>query len=448
MKQSKKWVLLVSMVLAGLLVLACGGSDDSSSGSVSGQQGSSEEQVEFDIFQYNVEIVMALEKAIDRYMELNPNIKINLTTVGGGEDYSTALRAQFQSGRAPEIFNIGGPQDVSSWREYLEDLSDQPWVPHASSGTLEGVTIDGEVYGLPFAIEGYGFMYNKRIFEAAGIDASKINSYDTLVSAVQTLDTKIQSGELRDQFPLLEAVFEFPVKETWVVGHHLVNAAMNHEFASSLDAYAAKSVQFTYGNAMKALVDIQADYTTSRNNKQSLNAVDYPTQVDGGIAIERVAMIQQGTWAYRGIAAVDQTVADNLGFLPMPVLGGKEDCIPIGVPMYWCVNAKSVDSEKVAAEEFLNWLYNSEEGKDVVVNGFHFIPPLTNYGDRELQSSLGQAVKEYADAGKTTSWVFMGFPENWGMDVLGNEVQKYLAGIQSWKDVEDNARTRWEEARQ
>ena len=31
---------------------------------------------------------------------------------------------------------------------------------------------------MPYAIEGYGFVYNKDIFEAAGIDASKLKTYD------------------------------------------------------------------------------------------------------------------------------------------------------------------------------------------------------------------------------------------------------------------------------
>ncbi len=434
----KKWLIPFIGIVA-LLVVSCGGSNESSS--------NTKDKVEIDIFQFKVEIASQLESATKRYMELNPNVKINLTTVGGGDDYGAALRAQFSSGQEPEIFNIGGPQDVQSWMGNLENLGDQPWVSSASAGTLDGVTVDGEVYGLPFAVEGYGFIYNKAIFEAAGIDASKITSFAALESAVKTLDVQISAGELASQFPLLEAVFEFPAKETWVTGLHLSNAVMNHEFKSSLDAFSSESVDFTYGDAMQALVDLQADFSSSSNKKQMLNAVDYATQVDGGIAIERVAIIQQGNWVYGGVEAVDSEVAANLGILPMPVKGGIENSIPIGVPMYWSVNSKSSDDQKAAAKDFLNWLYNSEEGKEIVVHEFLFIPPLTNYDNLEPKDSLGQAVKSYADAGNTTGWVFMGYPDAWGMDVLGNEIQKYLAGNQSWSSVLSNSRTKWESDR-
>ena len=67
------------------------------------------------IFQFKVEINDALVAATKRYMELNPGVKVNLETVGGGDDYGAALRTRMQSSDQPAIFNIGGPQDVIDW---------------------------------------------------------------------------------------------------------------------------------------------------------------------------------------------------------------------------------------------------------------------------------------------------------------------------------------------
>lgn len=150
-----------------------------------------EEVVEVDIFQFKVEIVEALEEAVVAYEAENPNVKINLQTVGGGDDYGAALRAQFQSGNEPDIYNVGGPQDVKDWMDKLEDLSSEPWASQALEGVLSGVTVDGGVYGLPYNIEGYGLAYNKAIFEDAGIDASTIKDYASLDAALATLQTKL-----------------------------------------------------------------------------------------------------------------------------------------------------------------------------------------------------------------------------------------------------------------
>ena len=51
------------------------------------------ETVEVDIFQFKVEVAKALEEAAKVYEEEKGNVKINIQTVGGGDDYGAALRA-------------------------------------------------------------------------------------------------------------------------------------------------------------------------------------------------------------------------------------------------------------------------------------------------------------------------------------------------------------------
>ncbi|MEW9121160.1 MAG: ABC transporter substrate-binding protein [Thermotaleaceae bacterium] len=435
--------LMTLLVLSVFLLSACG--PQQSAPPATTEEGA--EDVTLNIFQFKVEIAKELEEAARLYASEHPNVKINIQTVGGGDDYGAALRAKVQSGVEPTIFNIGGPQDVEDWMTRLEDLSDQPWVAQALDGVLLDVTVDGKVFALPFNIEGYGFIYNKEIFEAAEIDPSQITDFASLETAVKALDSKIKAGELKEKFPNLKAAFEVAAKETWITGLHCSNAVISQEFESSLDAYAAKKIAFKYGDGLKALLDLQSDYSANAKSKGKLNAVDYATQVDQGIAIERVAIIQQGNWIYGGVKAVDEAVANNLDILPMPVKGGKEDGIPVGVPMYWAVNNKGSDAEKAAAKDFLNWLYTSDKGKDFIVNKFFFIPPLKGYENLEPKDPLGRAVKRYAEAGKTMSWVFMGYPTGWGMNVLGVEIQKYLAGEIKWEDLLNNAQNQWEEMR-
>jgi len=403
------------------------------------------EEVEVDIFQFKVEIVEALEKAIELYEAENPNVRINLQTVGGGDDYGAALRAQFQSGNEPDIYNVGGPQDVKDWMEKLEDLSDAPWADKVLEGVASGVTVDGKVYGLPYNIEGYGLAYNKAIFEAAGIDASSIDTFDKMEDAFKTIMAKIESGELEGQFPLLEAPVSYAAAETWVTGLHSSNGAFANEFASSIEAFSAKNIEFKHADAYKAYLDLMADYSPNAANKAKMNSVDYATQVDEGIAIERVAVIQQGNWIYGGVKNVDEAVAENLGFLPMPMKGVREDSIAIGVPMYWALNSESASADKAAAKDFLNWLYTSEEGKKLVVNEMFFIPPLSGYDDVKPADPLAQDIMMYANEGRTMPWVFMGYPTDWGQGVLGEQVQKYYAGVATWEEVVETAIAKWNE---
>ncbi len=436
-------LLIIVMLMSSMLLSACGTKTNETQGTGSDK----EEIVEVDIFQFKVEIAQELEAAIKAYQNDNPNVKINLQTVGGGDDYGAALRAKFQSGNEPAIFNVGGPQDVQDWLDRLEELTNEAWVDKALTGVLSGVTVEDKVYGLPFNMEGYGLIYNKRIFEAAGIDGDKIVDFASLEDAVKTLDAKIKAGELKEEFPLLEAVFEYAAKETWVTGLHTSNAFISQEFNSSLDAFDAKTLEFKYADQLKKFIDLQADYTSNAKSKNRLNAVDYSTQVEHGLALERVAIIQQGNWVFGGVNNINPEVAENLGILPMPVVGVKEDSIPVGVPMYWTVNKNKDEKVIDAAKDFLNWLYTSDTGKDYIVNKFYFIPPLEGYGDLKANDPISAEVLRFAEAGRVMPWVFMGYPTGWGMDVLGVNIQKYYAGEITWDEAVQDSITKWQETR-
>ena len=408
------------------------------------------EVVEIDVLQFKVEIAPALAEAARLFEEAHPGIVITIRTVGGGDCYHSALRAVFAAGVAPTIFNVGGPQDVADWAHTLQDLTDEPWVELAYENVLASVTVDGRVYGLPFNIEGYGFIYNRAIFKAAGIDTAKIVDFATLEAAAEKLYAKIQAGELADEFPRLEAVFELAAAETWVTGKHTANAILAQEFGSSIDAFHAAEVEFRYSESLRALIDLQARFSPHADNWAQLNAVDYMTQVDMGIAIERVAVIQQGNWVFGGVNAIDPNVAANLGILPFPVKGAVEDSIPVGVPFHWAINKNAGEAEVEAAKKFLNWLYTSDEGMRIVVEEFFFIPPLRGFAEAGFEPAdpLALAVLEFAAEGRTMPWVFMGTPSGWAMEVLGVEIQRYLAGKATWDEIINTARASWAELRQ
>lgn len=397
--------------------------------------------VKVDIFQFKVETKEALEKAANLYMKKNSDVTINIQTVGGGNDYGAALRSRFASGNEPTIFNVGGPQDVKDWMNYLDDLSDQPWVDLAYKGVLSGVTVNGGVYGLPFNQEGYGFIYNKAIFRKAGIDAESITSYDALVSAFEKLDKQ------KDKLGI-KAVVAFPAKEKWVTGLHLSNVALSPGFGDVLTTFDSKKVDFKYGDQLQTLVDLQSKYAYKpAGTRASLNAVDYSTQVEELFSLGQVAVIQQGNWVYGSIASMDKELAQNIGLLPIPLRNVVEDSIPVGVPMYWAVNKKKGEAEKDAAKEFLNWIYTSPEGKKMIINDFKFIPALKGYDKLKPSDPLARDIIKYSEAEKTIPWVFMGYPSGWGEQVLGANIQAYLAGDMSWPELIKNCQDEWAAAR-
>lgn len=424
--------MMATMVLSMGALQGCGSSGDKD-----------KDKVTISIFQYKVETKDALEKAARAYEKENTNVKINVETVGGGSDYTAALKTKFSSGEEPVIYNIGGTQDANDWKDKLEDLSEESWVGKAYDGTLESVTLDGKVYGMPLAQEGYGFIYNKQIFKDAGVDASKISTFADMEKAFETLDEK--KSELG-----IDSVFVLPGSEKWVTGLHLSNIAFGNEFKSAKESYEAKEIEFKYADELKKIVDLQLKYALKPDGKDSsVNGVDYSTQVEKQFSIGKAAVIQQGNWIYGTIEEIDEEVAKNVGILPIPLDGVKEGSIPVGVPYYWAVNSTKSEAEREAAKDFLDWLYTSDDGMDRIVNDFNFIPPFKGYDADNLKPKdpLAQDIMKYSNDNKTMPWVFMGYPTGWGENNLGVQMQKYFSGEYTWDKLVDEAKDTWKQDR-
>lgn len=433
MKNVKRiMAVALALTLSTALFSGCGSSSSSSG------------KVTVDMFQFKVEAKTALEKAVKDYEAEHKNVTINIQTVGGGQDYGAALKSKFASGDEPAIYNIGGPQDVQDWKSKLEDLSSQSWVSKVYDGDLDAAKSGGKVYGMPFDLEGYGFIYNKLIFKKAGIDPSTIKNFSDLQKAVSTLDSK--KKELG-----LDAVFALPGKETWVTGLHLANTALSPELKDGVSAFKAKNIDFKYNDGMKKLLDLQIQYAYKPDGtNKSINSVDYSTQVEQKFSLGKVAIIQQGNWIYSSVSAINKNIADNMGLLPMPIDGAiKDGSIPVGVPMYWAINKDKDTQTKKAAEDFLNWLYTSDKGKQLIIHDFKFIPALKGYEASNLQpvDPVSKDILKYSNEGNTIPWVFMGYPTGWGQNKLAPDIQKYTAGEMTWDKLVQDAKDTWAASR-
>ena len=429
---------LVLLSAAGVLA-ACGNESDipgTDGGGADGDagDGGSTEEIQLDIMQGKVEFNEQFNDLAQMYMDENPNVSIEITSVGGGTDYFTQLTTRFSAGDEPDIFSVAGPNQMEQMSEYMADLSDTDLAGAALEGMLDDVTQDDDtVEALPFNLEGYGFIYNKNVFEEAGIDAEAIMTYEDLESAVQTLSE--QSDELG-----IEAPFAFPGAEGWVAGDHLANVYLAHEFDENVNnAYNADTLEFERGDEFQRMLDLQAN-----NSIEPILSLDYSQQVEEYFSLGQVAMIQQGNWVYPTLEQMDPELAENgVGMIPIP-LEGHEGDLPVGIPNYWAVNGNKDDAVVQEAKDFLDWMYLSEEGKDFVINEFNFIPAYEGYEDMEIGDPLSQVVYEYSQEGNTIGWIFNGYPTGFTNNEFGPNIQAYLAGEMTWDEMINNSISAWE----
>lgn len=424
----KRTFLLSTIALTSVLgLVGCGSS---------GADASDEGTVTLEVFNIKTETAEKMDDLVAVFEETHENIDINMTTVGGGTDATAALQSKFSSGDEPDIFMLGGLADAQTWEHKLADLGDTDLAKNAIEGTLEGATLNDTVLGVPMNIEGYGWLVNTEIFEKAGIELDSIQSFADFENAVKTIDSK--KSELG-----LDGVFGFSGGETWVSSQFSSNFVAP-EFNNSLnETYEAKELELTYADQMKQYADLAIEY-----NAGPLESMDYSTSVEELFASEKVAIVHQGNWIVPTLNSLDESFAkEKLSIIPMFVENETEGKIVAGPAWYWAVN-KDKDQEVIDASiEFLTWMYTDEEAMDSIINDFEFIPAYTNFSSDAITDPLSNEIYTYLSEGNTVPWVHNSYPDGYGQNAFGVNLQAYAAGEISWDEFVTTLKTTWNEER-
>ncbi|WP_019534235.1 ABC transporter substrate-binding protein [Paenibacillus ginsengihumi] len=411
MKQGfkKTAALTMSAALLAGLAAGCGGNQAQDGNNAGG--GAEGNQVTLKIFQFKVEINEALNRLKDEYEKTHPNVKLQIETVGGGADYGAALKTKFASNDAPDIFNNGGFREMETWMEHLEDLSDQPWVKDIAPVAKEPMSKDGKIYGQPMNIEGYGFLYNKELFQKAGI-----TELPKTLSQLEEAAKKLQAIGVTP--------FSNGYQEWWILGNHTFNVAVArqpdpNQFIAGLNDGSQKFGGPIFDDWTR-LVDLTLKY-----GQPNPLTTDYNTQVTN-FATGKAAMMQQGNWTQVQINQINPDI--KVGVLPMPINEDAEanDKLFVGVPNNWVINKNS--KVKAEAKEFLNWLVTSDIGKQYMTKEFKFIPAFTNITASESDvGDIAVDIMKYTSENKVLSWNWFKYPDG-AVQEFGASMQAYIAG--------------------
>ncbi len=122
-----------------------------------------------------------LQAILDRFQQLNPDIKIDATYLPIGTTYANTLRTQLQGGNGPDVFYVtagsGGLQSVLPLAKagYVADLSKRPWVKTLPLAPANRPFFwrQGRLTALPFAVVPVGVMYHTDVMADLGIEVPK-----------------------------------------------------------------------------------------------------------------------------------------------------------------------------------------------------------------------------------------------------------------------------------
>ena len=357
------------------------------------------------IVQNKVEIDAALQEYAAAYSaETGKNVKV--ITAGGSSDYNTALKAEFASGKEPDIFVIEGPTGYELYKDKIADLTGEEWTEYTAAAYMDG----DKVVGFPVAVEGYGMAYNKDILDKAGIDPATLTNVDAYQAAFEKLDSMKEELGLD---AVVSMVAGTAPGMTWVTGLHNFNVyltvGLDRNDTSIIDQVLEGKVDEDRFHAYceyVALIFKYSDPEMLLNGTQDMQLAAF--------ANGKTAFYHQGNWMDPNIVALN--VDFPMAYAPHAFLHEDTDGILVNAPSWYVVNANAGNVEQAA--DFLNALALTEAGQDYMVNKAAMVPAFTNV-TLEPATPLSKSVMEWNAAGKTYSWQQYKLPDGFGMGTLG-----------------------------
>jgi raffinose/stachyose/melibiose transport system substrate-binding protein len=308
----------------------------------------------------------------------NPGVKIEMQFLEN-EAYKAKLPSMLQSKDRPHIIYSwsGGVLKSQIEAGVLEDITAPMagYKDNLAPAAVSAFTLDGKIYGIPFAQSQTGFFYNKELMAKAGLDGARIKTWDDLLDAVKKLKaagiTPLMVGGA-DKWPIHFYWTNLAVR---IGGKPAFDAALRGENGGFEGETFIKA-----GQTFKQLVDLEPFQNgfLGFKNPQALGAFG-----DG-----KAAMTLAISTAYaqqRSLSADKKGISDeNLGWFDFPVVaGGKGDpSDTLGGINGWLVT-KDAPKETVA---FVKSFVSLEVQKRLAAGGF--LVPVYKGADEGLASPL------------------------------------------------------------
>lgn len=276
----------------------------------------------------------------DMVHEKHPNITVTLKTAPWG-DYWTKLPILAASGQVGDIVAMQSLR-TPSFYQVLEPLNAyverDGFDKSAFVGSImEGMSANGQLYGLPYDVGPWVVFYNKDKFEAAGLALPAVDwTMDDFMTAAKALTTEGSYG-----FGATPGLFP-----QWV--------------AASGASYLTEEgkVEFTRPEVVKAAESFGALVSVDKVAPAVPATADPGDFVSGRFDSGNVAMLVDGPWSILGKVG---TVKFDLGIVPMPAGPAGSQSVTAGSGFGISTSSKNKDAAWLAiqvltgpeAEEYL-----------------------------------------------------------------------------------------------
>lgn len=379
------------------------------------------------------------EKKIMPAFTEETGIKATVMTAAANS-YGPTLKAELAKAKMPTLFQIGNYNGYLEYKDYAMDLSNTEFYNRLTDKSLAITGEDGGVYAVPYTVEGYGIIANKKLIaDYCALDGAKIASIDEINSFAKLKEVAEDMQARKDDLGIAGAFAStsFSPGEEWRWTTHLANVPLYYDL---VDQGVDDSPTLTgkYTDNLKQIFDLYINNScTAPTMLSSKTVVDSMAE----FALGEAVFTQNGNWAWGDISSNNPDMtADDITFLPIyiGVDGEENQGLCVGTEGNWAVNSQVSEADQNASLAFVDWLFTSETGKAFCKNELGYTVPQSSFTDADApENPLAKAVVDYAAAGKTSvAWSFNYMPSQTFKDNLGAAMLEYAQGTADWSGVE------------
>lgn len=356
MKSIAASVLCLAMI--GSSFAGCSGGSSSKANPVAStaatSAASSTEPVKLELFSTKAENKNIIQSLVDEFQTKNPGVKITITCPN---ESKTVLKTRLTKNDIPDIVAMGGDSTFTELQSTgtLEDLSNESYAASIQDSYKKMVydvqaNKEEKLYGVPYATNASGVLYNVDIFKKAGVEVPK--TWDEFLAACK----KLQVAGITP--------FEFTLKDSWCCLPPWNSMAPDLQPANFTDDRLVKKTTFaaTHQEVAQKYLEIlkyaQKDYMG--------------TSYDDGnkaFAQGKAAMMVNGNWA---ISEFKKTNKDfNVDLFAFPSSNdSSKNYVTSGVDVLFAINKDS--KGKDMAKKFVSFMMEKESAQKYIADQFAF----------------------------------------------------------------------------
>ena len=479
----KRFVAVLALFFSAVAIMSlsgCGKKDEETK--------QSEVKKDYDICIYNSDRENAT-KFREMCDEYTGRTGVIIKTITPDEEHDTVenLESYLSSDSAPDIFTVNNISELKKWKAEgsvwdFSNATDEDFkkVANEIPDYLRLSTNTADNFGIPYTVEGFGYLIDpKMIASLFGGDKYRNVIYDLQECSYEEFSDMVESLRMyitsSSNFPVtlngheysfvvdkgelskkLTGVFSFAAGVPKNAGTYMANIPLASVFDTAAMANIAtdddmNKVEMPFYGFAEALDLVTQNVAGSsgpmgRGSELVSSSRNSTSQSLKNFVNGKSLFLLASTEDYKNLSTFNSLVAKRCVFIPikMPIdavefrtsnsiVKNVNRGITAYSPRYYCMNAKSNERQRAAAQKFLTWLSTSDLATKYVVSEFGYAP--YNIEDISVvDNPLSRSVLNYISENKVLSGVFKGAPEGWDTDMLGKYLIEQYFSKAAWSE--------------